>query len=388
MQSLANIRGVRAVRAETDPAQILMGQIRAGFEAFKADHNSQLTGLSDRLLELEQQRVSGAALPVGAGQNLAAQLFASQDFEAFRARRIKSAGFQVKSADLLLNVRASTITQTGREIAPYDRPAGIVGAPQRKQWLRERLSVIPVGGPGVEYTRESAFANNAAPTYSASPEAFEGVLKPESGLTFELVSARVPTIAHWVKASQQTLDDQPALQAFVDMRLRYGLELALESQIISGDGTGANMTGLATAATAYTPVTGDTGLDSISRAKAQLETANFTPDCVVLHPTDYGTMERLKDANDNYIIGQPAGALQPMLWSVPVFKSATIAAGKFLIADLASSSALFVRQDALVEMTNSNDTDFVKNLVTIRAELRAVLGVLVPAGVLYGNLTQ
>jgi len=112
------------------------------------------------------------------------------------------------------------------------------------------------------------------------------------------------------------------------------------------------------------------------------------PDCVVLRPADYGTMERLKDGSDRYLIGQPAGALQPMLWGVPVFKSATIAAGKFLIADLASSSALFVRQDALVEMTNSNDTDFVKNLVTIRAELRAVLGVLVPAGVLYGNLTQ
>lgn len=387
MQNVANIRrGIIAVRAGADSAHLLMEQIKAGVEAFKADHKTQLATLSDRLVELEQKSVGGmSALQAGGGQTLAAKLFASADFAAFRDRRVKTAGFPVAAKDLLA-VYANTITQSGREISPYDR-VGIVGGQQRKQWLRERLSVIPIAGPGVEYTRETTFTNNAGVQYEASPEAFEGVTKPESDIVFELISARCPTIAHWVKASRQSLDDQPALQAFLDMRLRYGLELKLESQIISGSGTAGQMTGLATAATAYTPATGDTGLDSVSKALALLENGGFTPDCVVMNPIDFGSLQRAKTTTNEFILGDPAAATLPVLWGVPVFKSASVASGKFLAADLQSSAALFVRQDAMVQMSDSDGSNFVQNLVTVLAELRAVLGVMVPAGVLYGNLT-
>jgi len=65
MQNATNIRGVIAVRAETDPAQLLMGQIKAGFEAFKADHKSQFAAMSDRLQELEQKSVGEAVRVAG-----------------------------------------------------------------------------------------------------------------------------------------------------------------------------------------------------------------------------------------------------------------------------------------------------------------------------------
>jgi len=386
MQNLANIRGMRAVRAEADAAA-LVRQIQDGVEAARKSTERRIGELADRVVEVEQQLVTGV-MSSGAGsvRALSSIITAAPEFAAFRDRRAKSAGFAIKSADLL-SVQANTIVNDDDTVAPYHRPGGIVAGPQRRAWLRQRLPIIPCSGPGVEFTRELAYSNNAATQAGGSPVAYEGVTKAQSDIAFDLVTLRTPTIAHWLKTSRQVLDDQPALAAHIDMRLRYGLELELERQLISGDGSGGDMTGLASAATAFTPASGDTALDSISRAKAQLETGNFTPDCVVLHPTDYSAMERLKDTDGNYIIGQPAGALQPYLWGVPVFKSATVAGGKFLLADLATSSALFLRQDAVVEMTESNDTDFVKNLVTIRAELRAVLGVLVPAGVLYGDLT-
>lgn len=387
MQNVSNIRGIRAVRAETDPAA-LVNSIRAAVEASRATMDQRIVALADRLTEIEQS-ATGGSLAFGGGhqrKTLAAIIAATPEFAALRDKRTKQAGFQVQSADLL-SVQANTITNDGDTLAPYDRKAGIIASPQRRAWLRERMLIIPCGAGGVEFTRENAFTNNAATQAGGSPIEYEGVTKAESAITFELVNARVPTVAHWIKMSRQAMDDQPALSGFLNMRLRYGLDLELERQIISGDGTGGDMSGLAEAATAFTPTSGDTELDSLSRAKATLETANFMPDCIVLHPNDYGAMERIKTTTGEYIIGQPAGALQPVLWGVPVFRSATVSAGKFLMADLAGSCALFMRQDAVVDMTESNDTDFVKNLITVRAELRAVLGVFVPAGVLYGDLT-
>jgi hypothetical protein len=86
------------------------------------------------------------------------------------------------------------------------------------------------------------------------------------------------------------------------------------------------------------------------------------------------------------LVGEPASATQPSLWGLPVFRSATVPAGKFAMLD-ASCVALFLRQDAVVDLNESDGDNFVKNLITVRAELRAVLGVLVPAGCLYGDLT-
>lgn len=387
MQNQTNVRGIRGVRAETDPTVALINQIKAGVDTMRTNTEQRIMALGDRLTEMEQRTVEGVVIAhAHQRKTLASIITAAPEFAAMRDRKAKTAGFQVQSADLL-RVQANTITNDGDTMAPYDRPAGIVASPQRRAWLRQRLPIIPCSGSGVEFTRELAFTNNAATQAGGSPIAYEGVTKAESGITFELVTARVPTVAHWLKMSRQVMDDQPVLASFINMRLTYGLELELERQIISGAGTGGDMPGLAAVATAFTPTSGDTELDSLSRAKALLEAANFTPDCVVLHPLDYGTMERIKDLDGNYIIGQPAGALQPLLWGVPVFKSATITQGKFLMADLAGSSALFVRQDAVVEMTESNESDFTANLVTVRAELRAVLGVFVPAGVLYGDLT-
>lgn len=385
MHSQTNVRGIRAVRANAD-AVALVHQIKASVETARADTEQRILALGDRLTEVEQRAVDGfSSMGNTQRKTLASILAATPEFAAMRDRKTKQAGFQVQSADLL-RVQANTITNDGDTMAPYDRPAGIVAGPQRRAWLRQRLPIIPCSGSGVEYSRELAFTNNAATQAGGSPVAYEGVTKAESGITFELVNARVPTIAHWLKMSRQVMDDQPALASFINMRLTYGLELELERQIISGDGTGGDMAGLAAAATAFTPTSGDTELDSLSRAKASLEAANFTPDCVVLHPTDYGVMERIKTTTGEYVIGQPAGALQPVLWGVPVFRSATVPAGKFLMADLSGSCALFMRQDAVVEMTESNEADFTANLVTVRAELRAVLGVFVPAGVLYGDL--
>src|SRR3546814_15691773 len=81
-------------------------------------------------------------------------------------------------------------------------------------------------------------------------------------------------------------------------RLLYGLELAIESQIITGQGTGANMSGLTKSGnfTAFTPSSGDSALDSINRALGAIETADGGPSLVILHPLDFRAAQGRSEA--------------------------------------------------------------------------------------------
>ncbi|RWQ44928.1 phage major capsid protein, partial [Mesorhizobium sp.] len=89
----------------------------------------------------------------------------------------------------------------------------------------------------VEFLRQSGFVNRAAPVA-------EGAAKPESDITFELLDTKVRTIAHWVKASRQVLDDIPLLQTTIDGELRFGVAFAEDVQLLVGDGTGVNLHGM------------------------------------------------------------------------------------------------------------------------------------------------
>src|SRR3546814_344738 len=75
--------------------------------------------------------------------------------------------------------------------------------------------------------------------------------KAQSEIKFDIKTATVTTIAHWVLATRQILDDVAMLQSYIDGRLRYGLAYAEELQLLNGDGTGTNLNGVYTQATTF-----------------------------------------------------------------------------------------------------------------------------------------
>jgi len=330
------------------------------------------------IVEIEQKLVdrvsAGKADPVTAGG-----IFIKSDaFKRFADGHTQKA-----------RIEANTITgQSGSPAAnsdtlvASDRLAGIVGGAFRT--LRV-LDVLPMGMTNsniVEYTKESTFTNSAA-------EAAEGATKAESTLEFTLANAPVRTIAHFLKVSKQVLEDSAALQSFIDTRLRYGVELKLETQVIAGAGTGQQISGITASGnyTAFTPVTGDTALDSLSKAIQAVEEADYAPTAIMLNPANWHAIARLKDTTNQYIFGSPAGMLGPMLWGLPVVVSNSITANKLLVGAFNVSHQVFMRSGTVVEMFEQDDTNVQKNLLTVRAENRATLATFRAASVYYGNLT-
>ncbi|WP_054913601.1 phage major capsid protein [Pseudomonas sp. NBRC 111127] len=278
----------------------------------------------------------------------------------------------------------SAPTSAGDLVAP-DRRYGIQAAPERRLTIRDLIAPGQTGSNSVEYVREDGFTNNAAPVP-------EGGSKPYSDIKFKLENAPVRTLAHLFKASRQILDDAPALKSFIDARGHYGLKLAEESQLLFGNGTGANIGGIVPAAQLYAApggvvVTGEQRIDRIRLALLQAELAEFPSDGIVLNPIDWALIELLKDAQGRYLIGQPQGDTQPTLWRRPVVSTQAMPQNDFLVGAFGLGAQIFDRMDVEILISTENDKDFENNMVTVRAEQRLALAIYRGEAFVTGPLT-
>ncbi len=225
-------------------------------------------------------------------------------------------------------------------------------------------------------------------TNAAAPVA-EGTLKPESNITFTKETANVKTIAHWIQASRQIMDDAPALQSYINSRMMYGLALVEENQMLNGDGTGDNLQGLNVVATDYETAlnaTGDTGADVLAHAIYQVSLSEFEADGIILNPADWHRIALLKDANGNYIMGGPQAFASKVLWGLPVVSTTAQAAGKFTVGAFGLASQVWDRMDATIEISNQDRDNFVKNMLTILCEERLALAHYRPAAIVTGDV--
>lgn len=274
-------------------------------------------------------------------------------------------------------------TSAGSLIVPDRRP-GIVGMPQRRLTIRDLIAPGRTGSNMIEYVKETGFTNNAAPV-SENPTNE----KPESDIDFELVQSGVKTIAHLVRASKQILDDAAQLSSYIDARLRYGLQLKEEAQLLKGSGTGNNLNGIYTQATAYAnpgvTVQNQTWIDQLRLALLQAELAEYYADGIVLSPIDWAAIELTKDTQNQYILANPFGLAMPMLWSRPVVATQSMDAGDFLVGAFQLGAQVYDREDANVVISTEDKDNFSKNMITIRAEERLALAVYRPEAFVKGE---
>jgi HK97 family phage major capsid protein len=250
--------------------------------------------------------------------------------------------------------------------------------------VRDLLTSTPCGSNTVEFVRENSSTNAAAPQgFGSSPQVYENVAKSESGITFELAKQPIQTLAHWIPASRQVLDDSAALSNFINRRMLYFLKLIEEDQLLNGNDSGGNLNGLMHAASAYSgpsPVpTGETKLDSIRRGIGQIEAAGFSATGVVVNPNDWTEINLIKTqgtaSSGEYIYADPHASGPQSAWGRPVVVSSKMAAGSFLVGDFTTGAELWDRMQSQVEISRSHSDFWTRNLVAILVEERLALTV-------------
>ena len=340
---------------------------------------TDLNGLKSRFDEIEQKlaRKGGAEKQ----SYTAGERFVEDErFKAF-------AGEQRPRGRVLVDVKDITSLTTDADgsvgtLVQPDRTA-MVNLPDRRMTIRNLLAQGNTSSNTIEYDKETGFTNNAAPVA-------EGTAKPQSEIQYEEATAPVRTIAHWMRASVQILADAPALRSMIDNRLRYGLAYVEENQLLNGDGTGQNLSGLITEATAFNvaTVTPDSAnlVDNLRIAMLQTTLAEYMANGHVLNPIDWAYIEMMKDADGNYLFGGPQNNTAPTMWGLPVVATQAMGVDKFLTGAFDMAAQIFDRQDATVEVSTEDQDNFVKNKVTIRAEERLALAVYRPEALIYGDL--
>ena len=290
---------------------------------------------------------------------------------------VKSKGNVDKRFDIAapVYVKAATDTQTSPSAAvdyatTFDR--NVVTAARVPLVIRDLFGAESISGSTLVYLVEGAM--QGAPAVTA-----EGAEKPQvhfADPTVKTVSLK--KIACHIKESEEYINDYPFLASVINGRLMYELGLVEQNTLVtdllatSGIGTGS----IAAAAT-YLDVA-----EAILQAAMDVQASSgFAADAIALNPADWFKLRTLKLTTNEYFAGGPFGAQNlPSLWGIPVCVTPAIAANKFVVGAFKTCGSVVANGGMRVEAVNTNEDDFVKNLMTIRAEERLALAVRRPAG--------
>lgn len=270
-------------------------------------------------------------------------------------------------------------TSTG--LTAIEKLPGIIDLGVRPLMVKDLIAPGATGGTTVRYIREVSFTNYATTVA-------EGAAKPAALFEYQEIDAAVRKIAAYVKVTDELFADYLQMASYINQRLPYMVERTEEDQLLNGNGIAPNLTGILQTAGIQTQAKGaDTAADALYKALTLVRfNAFFEPDGYVIHPTDWQNLRLAKDTAGQYFGGGPfTGAYgnSPLVqfdsfWGKPVAITPAIAQGTALTGSFRLGAQYFQREGLTIDMTNSDQDDFVKNLMTIRAEERLALAVYRP----------
>jgi HK97 family phage major capsid protein len=393
-----------ALKRVDDPARDNAKAVERALEAFTIDPEGAKE-LNERVLE--GALIDGFGRVIKPGKTLADRFLEGPGYEHFKSHMGgKIAGkqrFDLPSTmvgGFKALVTGASGTSAGA-LVTNDNLGFLGGLQLRRPTIRDVITVGTTGSDTVEYARLTSTTNNAAPVPEATTSATPGLgnvavgaytdahgVKPESAMVFEVVTESVKTIAHFIPATNRALSDAGQLRTLIDTFLRTGLELEVEDQVVNGDGTGQNFTGILTVSGTQAQAW-DTDLFVTTRkAITKLETLpdGVVPTAWLFNPADDERIDLATDANDRFYGNGPFGTGPRTLWGVPRISTPVVPAGTGILGDF-RYAVLWDREEATITATNSHNDWFVRNLVAILAELRAAFGILRPNAFVEVDLT-
>lgn len=381
MKSLEKLEGtLAAMSAKADGELATVGKVSADTKAAMEALGVQQREFADRLLQLEQKGLAQSPAEK-TDESWGAQLVKSDRYAAFAGGQTQKLRVEVKN----------TLTGSDATVAPDRRP-GIVSGAFLPFSMEALLPSTTTTSNAIEFTKEASFTNSAA-------EAAEGAQKGESALTWTLVNMPVSTVAHWIKISKQLAADNTALAAYVNTRMRYGVNQKVDTQLVVGGGVAPALSGTfntgnytahgytAANITAF-PATTLKRFALIRKVMGDLYAAGFPATAVVLNPADWASMEieLMTVAAGQTLFSVGAGG-EPRLFGLPVIQSIGMTAGSFQVGAFGEAYMVYNREGVVVEMSDSDGDNFQKNLITLRAERRLALATEKPAAVRGGLLS-
>ena len=303
----------------------------------------------------------------------------SDEFTDFLEASSRTSG-QVRPLDFGFSINGHGIRQvfnadflTSAGWAPQElRLDRIAESPARMLQVIDIIPVIPLTDTNaIEYPEETTREHGAA-------EYAEGAAMGESRFQMTMRTEAARDIGEYVPVSDQQLEDVAGAQAYLNMRLSYGVRARMDGQFLNGDGAGSNLRGLLNKVGIGTRLKGeDSTLDALHKGITWIRTNGFVePSHIVIHPNDWEAIRLDKSADGLYKMGSPYTSGPRTPWGIPAVITTAIAPGKSLVGSFMWAMA-YDRQSVRIEVGWMND-QFRRRMRTIRATCRVALACFRP----------
>ena len=285
----------------------------------------------------------------------------------------KGADFRENRSSITVKTAAPMVIPSDIKPAITDYDKDIVLGYRRPFTIADLFGAERISGGILKFFVESSTVEGSISTTT------EGQKKPMMSFgdpvpkTVEL--KKLPVYA---KISTELMEDAPFMEDYINGRLMYQHQLAVEDFLVSelsgtsGIGTGSVLT-----------------LEGIFKAMMTVQnTSGFAADAIVINPTDYQNIRLRKDQNGQYYgggffygqYGNGGMTEQPALWGVRTVVTPAVSVGTCIVgAFKMGASVLHGVSGITVNIANQNEDGFIKNLVTILIEERLALAVRRPS---------
>lgn len=291
----------------------------------------------------------------------------AENLDSLKAMKEKnSRGFQVKVAgDMTLSGNVS-----GGDVPQAQRLAGLDTVPSRRIRLMDIVTRGMASSNLIEWVSQ---ANKDG----AAGQTAEGAVKNQIDFDLVVDSEKIKKTTAFIKVSTEMLDDVDFIQSEINNELVREVLKAVESGIYGGDGTGENLNGIRTVASAFAAgafaasVDNANFVDVLRVAMDQIKVAEHDgANYILAHPSDVTALKLIKTSTTDkrYIDALQLIAGQMTVDGVPVIETTLVTQGEYLVGDF---SRAFVYDKGEMNITVGLDSDdFTKNFRTILAEWR------------------
>jgi HK97 family phage major capsid protein len=166
-----------------------------------------------------------------------------------------------------------------------------------------------------------------------------------------------------------------------------------DTQILSGNGTSPNLSGIITEAASFAAgafagaVTAANEFDVLTVAINQLQSNYYTPNYIMVNPTDFNKILLLKSTTNEYLKDQVYQGLQPSFLGIPVVINTAVAAGSYLVGNFAMGTQLWIRENLSLEFFREDGTNVRDGFVTVRLQERIALSNYLPNAFVAGDFS-
>ena len=257
-------------------------------------------------------------------------------------------------------------------------------------YLRALFGSETISGNALTYFVEGSIESNTGS--GQSPYGFdvvdEGDSKPQVSFADPtLVTVALDKLAAFIKETDEYIEDAPFLASAINGRLLNYLRLREEAYLLAK----LKAASITADTTSWVNSAGAQAIADLIFQKIQKVQADsgFAADAIIMNPKTWEILRLGKYGSTNQYIGGGyfADGQGKQLWGVPVYTSSFAAApvsgsaaGEIFVGAFKACGSVVSKGGTTVEATNTDQDDFIKNRMTIRAEERLALAVRRPAG--------